>query len=241
MEVFNNTEPTGVSAGIPKRKCFLYNIGRISYAKALSLQLDLHAKCADGEIPGILLLLEHDPVITMGVKTGKGNVLVSPEVLKREGIELTETDRGGDVTYHGPGQLVGYPIFRVREMGGDLHRYLRTLEQSIIDALAEFGLKGERNGLAGVWVGDHKVCSIGVAVRKWVTYHGFALNVAPDLRHFGFINPCGMAAERITCMRDLLGFTPDMADVRKACARGFERNFGVDFSPWPGGAHDSLP
>ncbi len=236
MEASDNIQRIGSSAGAPIHECFLCNIERISYTKALNLQLDLHAKCAAGEIPGILLLLEHDPVITMGVKTGEGNVLVNPEVLRRAGIELVDTDRGGDVTYHGPGQLVGYPIFRVREMGGDLHRYLRTLEQSIIDAVAEFGLKGERNGPAGVWVGDHKICSIGVAVRKWVTYHGFALNVAPDMRHFGFINPCGLAAERITCMRDLLGFTPSMTDVREACTRGFERNFGIKFSPWPGGS-----
>lgn len=217
-------------------ECYLYNIERIAYTKALSLQLDLHARCVSGEIPGILLLLEHDPVITMGVKTAEGNVLASPEILKREGVELVRTDRGGDVTYHGPGQLVGYPIFHLREMRLDPHAYLSTVEQSIIDALAQFGLRGERNGPAGVWVGDKKVCSIGVAVRKWVTYHGFALNVDPDMRHFGFINPCGLAAERITSLRELLGTAPDMADVRQACAQGFERNFGIAFSPWPGGS-----
>ena len=213
----------------------LYNIGRVSYTKALDLQLDLHAKCVAGDIPGALLLLEHDPVITMGVKTGKGNLLASPDLLQREGIDLAKTDRGGDVTYHGPGQLVGYPIFRLREMGGDLHGYLRAIEQSIIDALAEFSLTGERNGPAGVWVGDRKVCSIGVAVRKWVTYHGFALNVAPNMRHFSFINPCGLAAERLTCLRDLLGTAPNMDDVRAACARGFERSFGIEFRPGSGG------
>lgn len=236
MEAFNKTDSSTSSAGARPAELFLYNIERISYAKALSLQLEFHEKCAAGDLPGILMLLEHDPVITMGVKTGEGNVLASSDTLRREGVELVETDRGGDVTYHGPGQLVGYPIFRVREMGGDLHAYLRALEQSIIDAIAEFGLKGERNGPAGVWVGDLKVCSIGVAVRKWVTYHGFALNVAPNMRHFALINPCGLAAERISCLRDLLGFTPDMADVRHACARGFERNFGIKFAPWPGGS-----
>lgn len=215
---------------------YLYNIERISYTEALALQLELHAKCAAGDIPGALLLLEHDPVITMGAGADESNILASPDVLQREGITLTETDRGGDVTYHGPGQLVGYPIFRLREMGGDLHRYLRNVEQSIIDALAEFGLKGERNGPAGVWVGDKKICSIGVTVRKWVTYHGFALNVDPNMRHFALINPCGLAAEQITCIRHLLGTAPDMHDVREACARGFERNFGVTFVRWPGGS-----
>ena len=217
-------------------ECYLYNINRISYTKALSLQLDLHARCVSGEIPGVLMLLEHDPVITMGVKTSEANVLATPEVLEREGIELVRTDRGGDVTYHGPGQLVGYPIFRLREMGADLHGYLRAVEQGIIDALAGFGLHGERSGPAGVWVGGRKVCSIGVAVRKWVTYHGFALNVDPDMRHFGYINPCGLAADRITCLRELLGTAPEMADVRRACARGFESSFGIRFSPWPGGS-----
>jgi len=196
----------------------------------------MHAQCAAGEIPGILLLLEHDPVITMGVKTGEGNVLVGTDVLERHGIELVSTDRGGDVTYHGPGQLVGYPIFPLRRMVLDVHSYLDTLQQSIIDALGEFGLTGRRQGLAGVWVGDRKVCSIGVAVRRWVTYHGFALNVDPNMRHFALINPCGLAAEQITSLRELLGTAPPMADVRGACARALEGNFGVRFTPWPGGS-----
>jgi lipoate-protein ligase B len=229
MDAFSNTDSSRSSAGDSATAALLYNIERMSYAKALRFQLDLHAKCVAGEIPGALLLLEHDPVITKGVRTGAGNVLASPEVLRREGIELVETDRGGDVTYHGPGQLVGYPIFRLREMGGDLHGYLRSMEQSVIDAIAEFGLTGERHGPAGVWVGEKKVCSIGVAVRKWVTYHGFALNVAPNMRHFSFINPCGLAAEQLTCLRDLLGTAPNMGDVRAACVRGFERNFGIEF------------
>lgn len=236
MEAFTNRDSSQASHASCAISLYLHNIERISYTEALDLQLELHAKCAAGEIPGILLLLEHDPVITMGVGTSAGNVLASPETLRREGIELVETDRGGDVTYHGPGQLVGYPIFRLRELGRDLHEFLRSVEQSIIDALAEFGLCGERNGPAGVWVGGRKVCSIGVAVRKWVTYHGFALNVAPDMRHFQFINPCGLDAERVTSLQELLGTPPDMGDVREACARGFERNFGIRFVPWLGGS-----
>lgn len=217
-------------------ECYLYNIGRISYAEALSMQLDFHAQCAAGKIPGVLFLLEHNPVITMGVKTHRTNILVAPEILEREGVELVSVDRGGDVTYHGPGQLVGYPIFRLREMGLDLHSYLDTLQQSIIDAIAEFGLVGKRHGLAGVWVGDKKVCSIGIAVRKWVTYHGFALNIDPNMRHFSLINPCGLAAEQFTSLRELLGTAPDIDDVRNACVQGFEKNFGVSFSPWPRGS-----
>lgn len=236
MEGSKNTNSPQSSQGALVTNPYLYNIERISYTKALALQLNLHAKCIEGKFPGVLILLEHDPVITMGVGTGEGNILASPDILQREGIALVETDRGGDVTYHGPGQLVGYPIFRLRELGGDLHGYLRNVEQSIIDALAEFGLRGERNGPAGVWVGDKKICSIGVAVRKWVTYHGFALNVAPNMRHFNYINPCGLNSERMTCLKDLLGIAPEMDEVRRACARGFERNFGIRFVPWPGGS-----
>lgn len=236
MEGSKNTDSHKSCQDTSASSPYLYNIARISYTDALAVQLELHAKVAEGSFPGTLILLEHEPVITMGVGTGQCNILASPEALQREGIELVETDRGGDVTYHGPGQLVGYPIFRLREMGGDLHGYLRNVEQSIIDALDGFGLKGERNGPAGVWVGDKKICSIGVAVRKWVTYHGFALNVAPNMRHFTFINPCGLAAEQMTCMKDLLGSAPDMDAVREACVRGFERNFDIHFVPWPGGS-----
>lgn len=217
-----------------KKECYLYNINRISYTDALKLQHEFHEKCVAREMPGILMLLEHDPVITMGVKTGEGNVLATPECLKSEGITLVETDRGGDVTYHGPGQIVGYPIIPLRVYGSDLHEYLRTLEDCIIDVLADYGLEGERNGLAGVWVGDKKVCSIGIAVRKWVTYHGFALNVDPIMSHFSLINPCGLASEKISSLAELLGGAPDMNRVREACARSFARRFNIYFKPWSG-------
>jgi len=212
-------------------ECHLYNIDRIPYAEALALQHGLHDDCVARRIPGALLLLEHDPVITMGVKTDVGNVFTPEHVLNAQGIELVRTDRGGDVTYHGPGQLVGYPILRVRELGGDLHGYLRSLEQCVIDTLAAFGLEGRRNGPAGVWVGEKKICSIGVAVRKWVTYHGFALNVAPNLSHFSLINPCGLDAHTITSMAELLGCAPDMADVRRVCADSFGAVYGLDLVP----------
>ncbi len=206
----------------------LYNISRISYTKALKLQLELHDKVVSGELPGALILLEHDPVITKGVKTGAGNVLVSSQILESQGIDLVDTDRGGDVTYHGPGQLVGYPVFPIRKMGGDLHAYLRQIEQCIIDVLAGFGLDARRNGIAGVWVGSHKICSIGVAIRKWVAYHGFALNVAPNMDHFRLINPCGLASDQLTSLKQLLGTAPPMDEVRSACALAFERNFGIN-------------
>jgi len=204
------------------------NIGRISYLEALTLQHDIHQKCVENPENGALLLLEHNPVITLGVKNSSaGNVLVNQSVLVSAGIELVETDRGGDVTYHGPGQLVGYPIVSLRELGLDLHSYLRSLEQVIIDLLAEYGLVGERNGPAGVWVGDKKVCSIGVAVRRMVTYHGFALNVNPDMSHFRFINPCGLNFEQISSMSELLGFVPEMNEVKAKYANKFALVFGI--------------
>ena len=236
MEAHDNSKiPRNVQPVMPPHDCLLYNIKRISYTEALILQHDFHNKAAGCEIPGILMLLEHDPVITIGVKASANkNVLVSKDVLNKHGISLVETDRGGDVTYHGPGQLVGYSIVRIRDLGGDLHGYLRLLEQCIIDVLDEFGLEGARNGPAGVWVGDKKVCSIGVAVRKWVSYHGFALNVNPDMSHFHLINPCGLASEQISSMSELLGYIPAMNDVRDACARSFARNFNLKLANWNG-------
>ena len=214
-------------------KCLLGVIDRLPYTDALALQHELHADCAAGRISGILLLLEHDPVITIGVKQSSDrNVLASEDALEERGIALVETDRGGDVTYHGPGQLVGYPIFRLRDISYDLNSYLRWLEESVISALAEFGLAGERNGPAGVWVGGRKVCSIGVAVRKWTTYHGFALNVDPCMEHFSLINPCGLESRRMTSLAELLGEAPGMEAVRDACARGFAKTFSLEYERW---------
>ncbi len=164
--------------------------------------------------------------------TPRNNILASQEMLKLTGIELVKTDRGGDVTYHGPGQLVGYPIVRLRELGGDLHGYLRLLEQSIIDTLAEFGLTAGRNGPAGVWVGNKKICSIGVAVRKWVAYHGFALNVNPNMSHFNFINPCGLLSGQITSLAEQLSSPPSMNEVKEVYARCFEKTFNLKLNTW---------
>ena len=216
----------------PPTQCFLYNIDRISYTKALDLQHRFHEYCVSGRISGMLLLLEHDPVITMGVKTSQSNILASSKLLEELGIQLVKTDRGGDVTYHGPGQLVGYPILPLRGIGCDLHAYLRSLEQCIIDTLGDFGLEGRRNGPAGVWVGDKKVCSIGIAVRKRVTYHGFALNVNPNLSHFSLINPCGLKASSITSMAELLCDTPSMNDVKQVFVHNFAKVFSLRLAPW---------
>lgn len=221
------TKP-GKTLDASSRRCALYKIGRISYADALELQHQLHSRCAAGDLFGALILLEHDPVITMGVKTGEGNVLVSPQALESQGVELYETDRGGDVTYHGPGQLVGYPILKLREVANDLHDYLRRLEQTVIDTLAEFGIEGRRNPPAGVWVADKKICSIGIAVRRWVTYHGFALNVDPNMAHFALINPCGLQSAKMTSMVELLGRSPGLDRVREVYTSKFAEVYGVN-------------
>ncbi|MFQ3549337.1 MAG: lipoyl(octanoyl) transferase LipB [Armatimonadota bacterium] len=216
-------------------KCFLYTLGRIGYQKALDMQHNLHNQTSSKQIPGALMLLEHDPVITMGVKsTSCGNLLADENILKSEGIEVISTDRGGDITYHGPGQLVGYPILALRSISRDLHTYLRDLEESIILLLAEYGLKGNRNGPAGVWVGNKKVCSIGVAVRKWTTYHGFALNICPNLDHFSYINPCGLKSSDITSISELLKKDISLDEVMNKYLASFEKIFGLSLIPYQG-------
>jgi lipoate-protein ligase B len=193
----------------------------------MELQLGLHADVKAGKITGALILVEHLPVITMGASAEPKNVLVPADVLESNRIDLVKTDRGGDATYHGPGQLVGYPVVNLRTMGSDVHNFLRLLESTVISTIADFGVTGGRNGPAGVWVGDKKICSIGIAVRGGVTYHGFALNVDPDLRHFAFINPCGLDSDRITSLRHLADPLPDMVTVRARVVEHFQRHFGL--------------
>src|SRR5262249_29216316 len=153
-----------------------------------------------------LLLLEHPPVLTAGRGTGEGSVIADPATLTRLGLEVVPVSRGGDVTWHGPGQLVGYPICALAAHGYDLHRFLRGIEQGLIDSLKRFGIEAHRiEGRTGVWIGALKLASIGIAVRRWVSYHGFALNVSPDLSDFQLIHPCGYRDVRMTSMRELLG------------------------------------
>ncbi|MDH7602152.1 MAG: lipoyl(octanoyl) transferase LipB [Armatimonadota bacterium] len=208
------------------RRCELYNLGRISYTESLELQHHLHSKVAAGDIDAALLLLEHEPVITIGVKGTWANIVADAETLKRRGVDVVTVDRGGDVTFHGPGQLVGYPILNLMHFGLDVHAYLRALEETIIETLAEFGISGYRNPPAGVWVGGRKICSIGIAVRKRVTYHGFALNVNPDMSYFALINPCGLSAGVMTSMAEQLERLPAMDLVRATYVEKFVHVFG---------------
>ena len=183
--------------------CEFLDVGRISYARALALQTDMVERRKRGELPDQLLIVEHPHVITMGRNGHSETLLASPEILERAGIELHYTNRGGDVTYHGPGQIVGYPIFDLREWKRDVVAYLRALEQVLIEALAEFGIAGERQpGATGVWVEGAKVAAMGVHISRWVTSHGFALNLDTDLDYFKYIVPCGLT-QPVTSLRSL--------------------------------------
>lgn len=198
------------------------DLGLISFAEAWEQQQKLVAVRKAGEIQDTLLLLEHPHVITLGRNARRENVLrVPPEV------EIHQTNRGGDVTYHGPGQLVGYPVFDLAALGRkDVGWYMRTLEAALIAALEEFGISaGRLAGFAGVWVNGDKIAALGVHLSRWVTCHGFALNVDPDMRYFDCIVPCGICGHGVTSMARVLGKSVNLAEVKQAVVRSFEKNF----------------
>ncbi len=208
-------------------------LGRVDYDAALELQRSLVEDRRAGRIGDTLLLLEHPPVITLGVRArgGSANILARPEDLAAAGVLVRESGRGGDVTYHGPGQLVGYPIVDLRPNRCDVHQYVRDLETALIAALLEFGIYGCRvHGHTGVWAGptgrEEKLAAIGVRISRWITSHGFALNVSVDLRRFELIVPCGIADRGVTSIEALLGRRVAMSDVEDAVVRGFECVFG---------------
>ena len=203
-------------------------LGRVAYGAALDLQKLLVEQRKADEIPDQLLLLEHPPIITLGVKTrdDRSHVVATPETLDHEGVEVFVSGRGGDVTYHGPGQLVGYPILDLRPDRCDVHRYVRDLEEVLIRAVAGFGIVSHRlPGLTGTWVGDEKLAAIGVRIARWVTSHGFALNVSTNLEHFGLIVPCGIADKGVTSLEKLSGRPIAMNDVENAVVEAFSLVF----------------
>ena len=213
------------------RKCWLRELGRTDYGAALELQRQLIARRQQGLIPDQLLLLEHPHVITMGRNGHAGNLLASAEVLSRAGIAFYPTDRGGDVTYHGPGQLVGYPILDLREWQRDVGAYVRGVEQTIIDTLADYGISAGRiPKLTGVWVDDCKIAAIGVHIGRWVTSHGFALNVSTDLSYFQYIVPCGLT-KPVTSMA-ALGVRAGFEEVGQTLAAHFGRVFDCEMGEW---------
>lgn len=197
-------------------------LGLVPYREAWELQRRLVAERASGEIADTLLLLTHPPVITLGRGGHAEHLVASPGQLAARGVEFVETDRGGDITFHGPGQIVGYAIVDLGPRGRDLHRYLRDVEETLIRALATFGIEAARSpGLTGVWVGDAKIGAIGIRVARWIAHHGFALNVDTDLSFFDLIVPCGIEDKRVTSMAALLGGPVDRTAVEDALARAF--------------------
>jgi lipoyl(octanoyl) transferase len=210
------------------------HLGDVSYRDALALQEGLVRARAEGRTGDWLLYPDHPPVLTVG-RGGSGESLrADPETLRRLGIEIFEVARGGDFTWHGPGQLVGYVISDLTARDRDLHRFLRDLEQGLIAALESWGLRGETiSGRTGVWVEGEKIASIGVAVRRWVSYHGFALNVAPDMRFFELIHPCGLRGIHMTSLAAKSGPTaPTMAQARETVATRLARQMGYADVTW---------
>ena len=197
-------------------------LGTVPYREAWDLQRRLVTDRAAGVVGDTLLLLVHPPVVTMGRGGHAEHLVASAASLAARGIEFVETDRGGDVTFHGPGQIVGYPIVDLAIRGRDLHRYLRDIEEMLIRALAGLGIEADRaRGLTGVWAGDAKVAAIGIRVSHWIAHHGFALNVDTDLSYFDLIVPCGIRDKRVTSVRELLGRPIERPAVEDALERAF--------------------
>ena len=218
----------------------------MSYGQALELQRQTAAARISGEIPeDVLLLVEHPPVVTMGRSAKAQHLLAGPELLAARGVERFEVERGGDVTFHGPGQLVGYPIIDLKRHRKDLHWYLRQIEEALIQALATFGIAGARSeGLTGVWTKGRKIASIGVHARNWVTWHGFALNVTTDLSYFDLMVPCGIQSVTMTSIAKETS-TPrvQMSVVENAVIESFGRVFDlapcitIERGQWPPPLH----
>ncbi|MDA8345835.1 MAG: lipoyl(octanoyl) transferase LipB [Thermaerobacter sp.] len=214
----------------PLSDALLLRPGRLPYGEASDLQRRLHAARAAGQIPDVLLLLEHPSVFTIGRKGTPEEVLASPERLRALGVDVYETDRGGRVTYHGPGQVIGYPIVDLTSRGGDVVRFVRDLEKTLIRVVLRFGVPGEQvAGLSGVWVGQDKLAAIGVRVAENVTMHGFALNSAVDLSLFGEIIPCGIQDRGVTSLRALLGEEPPQDLLLAAITEEMARTFGWNY------------
>jgi lipoate-protein ligase B len=218
-----------VSRDAGHRELWIERLGVMDYARALDFQRAVAKARIAGEIPeDVLLLLEHPPVVTLGRSAKEQHLLASPQLLAARGVELFEVERGGDITFHGPGQLVGYPIIDLTRHKKDLHWYLRQVEESLIVALAAFGIAAERNpGLTGVWTQGRKIASIGVHARDWVTWHGFALNVSTDLSYFDLMVPCGIQAVTMTSVEREIRGDASMDDVEREMVKAFGSVFDL--------------
>ena len=207
--------------------CQVARLGMVEYRQAWDLQVRMVQAVREAEQPNTLLLLEHPPVFTRGRLSGADQIRLTPTELDERGIQVYETDRGGQVTFHGPGQLVAYPVLNLREWGGPL-RYIRTLEEITIRTLADFGITaGTVEGLTGVWVGEAKIAAIGVKISRGVAYHGFALNVNTDLSYFDYIVPCGVSDRAVTSMAQLLSETVDLEMVQYSLVYHFGKGMGL--------------
>ena len=212
-----------------RRICEARWLGIVQYDDGLRLQEHAVERLRSGEAPEQLLLLEHPHVFTLGRGADRSNILADPDQLESNSVEVHETGRGGDVTYHGPGQLVGYPIINLKPDRCDVHRYVRDIEEVLIRTIAEFGIEGTRiSGLTGMWVGNEKIGAIGVRIARWITSHGFALNVNTDLSYFRMIVPCGITDKGVTSLSRLLGRQVDMEQVARVVARHFGEVFERD-------------
>ncbi|MEW6510332.1 MAG: lipoyl(octanoyl) transferase LipB [Bacteroidota bacterium] len=216
----------------PSNELWVVPLGRTPYHQCWDLQEGLSRRRQGGEVPDLLLMTEHDPVYTLGTAGSDSHLLKSEPDLRRQGIGVVRCNRGGDVTCHAPGQLVGYPIIDLHSFYLDLHRYLRDLEEVVIRAIAAFGIRAGRvGGLTGVWVEGEKICAIGIRTRRWVTMHGFALNVNNDLSLFRNIVPCGIRNRGVTSLAAQLGRPVAMGDVAASVTEEFAALFGLQAVP----------
>lgn len=209
------------------RMCIAVWHGRLPYGEALDMQMRLCKLKKQGYEPDVLLLLEHPPTITLGRNGKRQNLLAGEAELRRRGVDLWEADRGGDITYHGPGQLVGYPILALGHSERDVHQYMRNLEESLIRVLAGFGIEAGRNErYTGVWTPEGKIAALGVHISRWITRHGFALNVSTDLSYYDLIVPCGIVGKGVTSIERQLGRSLEMREVASVYVKAFGDVFG---------------
>jgi lipoate-protein ligase B len=193
---------------------YFLDLGLIGYEKAWEIQRQLWSRRVQGDLPDLVVFLEHPHVITLGRRGNQSHLLVPQEVLESMGIPLFHVERGGDITYHGPGQLVIYPILNLKDYGYRLVRYVEQLEEVVIRTLMEYGITGRRDPInRGVWVGQEKIASVGVAIKRWVSFHGLSLNYATDLSYFDLMNPCGLEGKKITSMEKILGNGVERGDL----------------------------
>ncbi len=224
IDSHGGTAPSG-----GRRPLEVHELGSVPYREAWELQHRLFERRAAGAIPDTLLLLEHPPTITLGRAGGRDHLLASAEELAARGIDLLEIDRGGDVTYHGPGQVVAYPILDLSRLLPDLNRYVRALEETMMRVLRDHGLESERiAGMSGVWVGGAKVGAVGIRVKEWITMHGFALNVNTELSAFDLIVPCGLHGRPVTSLAQLLGHPMELEQARREVVSALAAVFGFE-------------